>query len=153
MFVLFFAVWVLLNGRLNWEIAAFGAGLSAALYLFCCRFMHYSIKRDWDTIKRLPRLAVLFAVLVWEIVKACFALLPFIYTRKEPDPVVARFTTDRVKSETGRVFLANCITMTPGTITGSLKDGEYLVHCLDRSMAVGLDSSRFVEKLEKWEDM
>ncbi len=153
MFVLFFAVWVLLNGRLNWEVAAFGAGLSAALYLFCCRFMHYSIKRDWDTIKRLPRLAVLFAVLVWEIVKACFALLPFIYTRKEPDPVVARFTTDRVKSETGRVFLANCITMTPGTITGSLKDGEYLVHCLDRSMAVGLDSSRFVEKLEKWEDM
>ena len=153
MFILFFAVWVLFNGKLNWEIAVFGAVVSAAVYLFCCRFMHYSIKRDLDTLKRLPRLAVLFTVLLREIFKASFAVLPFIYTRKEPDPVIVRFTTDRVKTDMGRVFLANCITMTPGTITGSLKDGEYLVHCLDRSMAEGLDSSCFVEKLERWEAM
>ncbi len=151
MFVLFFAVWVLLNGKLNWEIAAFGVVICAGLYLFCCKFMHYSPKRDWETLKKLPRLLSLFFVLVREIFKAGFALLPFIYTRREPDPVIARFRTDRVRSDTGRVFLANCITMTPGTITGSLKDGEYLVHCLDRSMAEGLDSSCFVEKLERWE--
>lgn len=153
MFVLFFAVWVLLNGKLNWEVALFGLVITAALYFFCCRFLRYGLKRDLETIRRLPRLVVLFAVLVREIVKACFALLPFIYTKKEPDSVVTRFTTDRVKTEAGRVLLANCITMTPGTITGSLKDGEYLVHCLDRSMGLGLDSSCFVEKLEKWEEM
>ncbi len=151
MFVLFFAVWVLLNGKLNWEVAAFGAVISAALYLFCCRFMHYSLKRDWETVKRLPRLLALFFVLAREIFKAAFAVLPFIYTKREPDPVIARFTTERVRSDTGRVFLANCITMTPGTITGSLRGGEFLIHCLDRSMAEGLADSRFVEELEKWE--
>ncbi len=153
MFVLFFAVWILLNGRVSLEVVLFGLVITAALYIFCCRFMHYGLKRDWDTVRRLPRLLVLFAVLLREIVKSCLALLPFIYTKKEPDSVVARFTTDRVKTETGRVLLANCITMTPGTITGSLKDGEYRVHCLDRSMGQGLDSSCFVEKLEKWEEM
>lgn len=151
MFVLFFAVWVLLNGKLNWEVAAFGVVISAALYLFCCRFMHYSPRRDLETVKRLPRLFLLFCVLVREIFAAAFAVLPFIYTKKEPDPFIARFTTDRVRTDTGRVFLANCITMTPGTITGSLKDGEFLVHCLDRSMAEGLEDSCFVEKLERWE--
>lgn len=152
MFVLFFAVWVLLNGRLDWEVAAFGVVISAAVYLFCCHFMHYSPRRDWDTVKRLPRLLAFLAVLVREVFKAAFALLPYVYAKKEPDPVVARFKTDRVKTDMGRVFLGNAITMTPGTITGRLgKDGEYLVHCLDRSMAEGLDDSRFVEKLERWE--
>ncbi len=152
MFILFFAVWVLLNGKLNWEVAIFGAVISALLYLFCCRFMHYSPKRDMYNFKRLPKLFAFFLTVVGEIFRSAFALLPYIYSHKEPDPVVAGFKTERVKTETGRVLLANAITMTPGTITGSLKDGEYLVHCLDRSMAEGLDESVFVEKLERWEE-
>lgn len=152
MFILFFAVWVLLNGKINWEVATFGAVISALLYLFCCRFMHYSPKRDMYNFKRLPKLFAFFLTVVGEIFRSAFALLPYIYSHKEPDPVVAGFKTERVKTETGRVLLANAITMTPGTITGSLKDGEYLVHCLDRSMAEGLDESVFVEKLERWEE-
>ena len=65
--------------------------------------------------------------------------------------MVARFRPEGIDSDTGRVFLANCITLTPGTITGSLKDGEYLVHCLDREMAVGLEDSSFVKKIRRWE--
>ena len=152
MFILFFAVWVLLNGKLNWEVAIFGAVISALLYLFCCRFMHYSPKRDLYNFKRLPKLFAFFLTVVGEIFRSAFALLPYVYSRREPDPVVAGFKTERVRTETGRVLLANAITMTPGTITGSLKDGEYLVHCLDRSMAEGLDESVFVEKLERWEE-
>lgn len=151
MFVLFFAVWVLLNGKLNWEIAAFGAVISAAIYFFCCKFMHYSIKRDIDNLRRLPRLLSLFGTLLWEICRSAFALLPYVYGGKKPDPLVARIKPEGIESDTGRVFLANCITMTPGTITGSLKDGEYLVHCLDRDLAEGLEDSGFVKKIRRWE--
>lgn len=152
MFVLFFAVWVLLNGRLDVQTAVSGIVISAALYWFCCRFLHYSPRRDWQTLKRLPRLLAFFAVLVREIFRSAFALLPYVWGQKEPDPAVVRFTAGRLKTEMGRVFLANAITMTPGTITGSLnKEGVYLVHCLDRTMGEGLDSSCFVEKLERWE--
>ena len=153
MFVLFFAVWILLNGRLTWETAAFGAVISALLYWFCCRFMGYSLRRDRAIFRKLGKLVRLFAVLLVEIVKANLAVLPYIYGKgRKPDSVVARFTTDRVTTEGGQVLLANCITMTPGTITGSLKDGVYLVHCLDRSMARGLDDSVFVDVIRKWEE-
>lgn len=151
MFLLFFAVWVLLNGRLDWDIAVFGAAISAGLYLFCCRYMHYGLEKDLLTFKRLPRLIGVFLVLLWEIVKSCFALLPYVFGSRMPDPAVARFRADGIESDTGKVFLANCITMTPGTITGSLKNGEYLVHCLDQSMAEGLESSSFVRSIERWE--
>lgn len=151
MFILFFAVWILLNGKLSWEIVAFGLVISGALYIFCCVFMHYSPARDLRNLRRLPRLLSLGATLVFEIVRAAFALLPYIYGGKRPDPVVARFRPEGIDSDTGRVFLANCITLTPGTITGSLKDGEYLVHCLDREMAVGLEESSFVKKIRRWE--
>lgn len=152
MFILFFAVWVLLNGRLDGQTVVFGVLISAAVYLFCCRFMHYAPQRDWDTFKRLPRLLAFFGVLIREIFRAAFALLPYVYGKKEPDSVVARFRAGRLKTDMGRVFLANAITMTPGTITGSLnKEGVYLVHCLDRPMGEGLDDSCFVEKLERWE--
>ena len=116
MFILFFAVWVLLNGKINWEVATFGAVISALLYLFCCRFMHYSPKRDMYNFKRLPKLFAFFLTVVGEIFRSAFALLPYIYSHKEPDPVVAGFKTERVKTETGRVLLANAIT-TPSTPT------------------------------------
>ena len=94
MFILFFAVWILLNGRFTLETALFGVVISLLLYLFCCRFMHYSLPRDLETAKRLPRLISLFFVLVWEIMKAGFALLPYIYGGKKPDPAVVRFKTN-----------------------------------------------------------
>lgn len=152
MFFLFFAVWVLLNGRLDWQTVLFGLAISAAVYWFCCRFMHYSPRRDWETFKRLPRLLAFFAVLIREIFRSAFALLPYVWGQKEPDPAVVRFKAERLKTDMGRVFLANAITMTPGTITGSLtKEGVYLVHCLDRTMGEGLADGCFVQKLERWE--
>ena len=47
MFFVFFLLWVAFNGRLTWEIAAFGAVLSGVLYAFCCAFLGYSPKKDW----------------------------------------------------------------------------------------------------------
>ena len=46
---------------------------------------------------------------------------------------------------------ANSITLTPGTITVSLTDNEYTVHCLDKELAEGISSSVFVKLLTKLE--
>ena len=56
-----------------------------------------------------------------------------------------------LRSKISRVILANSITLTPGTITVSLWEDELIVHCLDKSMAEGMDNSVFVEMLEKME--
>jgi len=49
------------------------------------------------------------------------------------------------------MLLANSITLTPGTITVSLDDDEYTIHCLDASLAEGLENSEFEKALMKLE--
>ena len=72
-------------------------------------------------------------------------------SKYEIEPVVVKFKTN-LKTRPARILLANSITLTPGTITVSLSDDEYVVHCLDKSLAQGIDSSIFVELLEKMEE-
>ena len=70
--------------------------------------------------------------------------------KEEPEPALVHFTAD-MQTRTGRALLANAITLTPGTITVTLQDADYVVHCLDESLAVGMDHSIFVELLEDLE--
>mgnify|MGYP002513500138 CR=1 FL=1 len=51
----------------------------------------------------------------------------------------------------GRTALANAITLTPGTITVLLEDDVYTVHCLDESLAEGMNESVFVKMIEEIE--
>ena len=50
-----------------------------------------------------------------------------------------------------KVVLANSITLTPGTITVSVENDSFCVHCLDRELAEGMEDSVFVELLLEME--
>lgn len=90
-------------------------------------------------------------ILVKEIIKANFVVIKMIMSsRYEIEPAVVRFKTD-LKTQQARILLANSITLTPGTITVSLEEDEYVVHCLDKSLAEGINSSVFVTLLRKME--
>ena len=92
-------------------------------------------------------------MLVVEILKANGAVFRMIYSAKyNIEPAVVHFKTT-LHSTFARVLLANSITLTPGTITVSLKDDEYVVHCLDKELAMGIDSSIFVKLLERIESI
>ena len=45
--------------------------------------------------------------------------------------------------------MANSITLTPGTITVAIEGNEFVVHCLDKSFAEGIEDSVFVKLLQK----
>ena len=88
-------------------------------------------------------------MLVNEIVKANLTMIHYLLSPQIlPEPALVRFRTD-LKTHTAQVLLANSITLTPGTITVEMKDGEYLIHCYDKTMGEGLDSSVFVSMLKK----
>ena len=90
-------------------------------------------------------------VLITEIIKANFAVIRMIMSsRYEIEPAIVRFKTD-LKTTPARVLLANSITLTPGTITVSLEEDEYVVHCLDKELAEGINRSVFVTLLRKLE--
>lgn len=151
MYLFFFLMWIIFNGNITLEIVLFGLVIAAAIYAFACAFLDYSIKKDLLLMKKSLRLLQYAVVLVWEIIKANAAVMHMILSpRFQNEPVIIHFKTD-LKTKTARVLLANSITLTPGTITVSLKEDEYTVHCLDKSLAEGMDASVFVKMLKKLE--
>lgn len=77
----------------------------------------------------------------------------FVLTDREVvEPVIVEYRT-RLKTGLGRVILANSITLTPGTITISLEEEKLVIHCLDRSMAEGMDDMIFEKLLVKMENI
>ena len=151
MYILFVLLWIVFNGKFTWEILWIGALVSAMLYWFVCRFMGYSIKKDVHAITKLGQGIGYLCTVVVEVIKANTQVIHFIMTSKyEIQPKLVRFKTD-LKQELSRVTLANSITLTPGTITVSLTEDEYVVHCLDEDLAAGMENSVFVQKLHKME--
>ena len=153
MFIALFLFWLVFNGRFTVEIAVFGLVLSAAILWFMCKFMDYSLEKDFRIVKKSLWIIKYVLILIVEIGKANVGVLKILLSvRYEKEPVLVSFHTD-LKSRAARVILANSITLTPGTITVNLMDDYYEVHCLDKSLAAGLDSSIFVKQLKKFEEI
>lgn len=151
MFIVYFALWVILNGKWTTEIGVFGLVFAAVLYGFSCRFMGYSFKKDLHYLRRLPATLRYGATLLAEIFKANITVIRMILDRNfEPKPQLVHFESGLVELR-HRVVLADSITLTPGTITCQLEGDRYLVHCLDEAMVDGLDNGVFVERLSEME--
>lgn len=153
MFLLFFFAWIVFNGKITTEIVVLGLVIAVAVFAFICKFMDYSVQKE----KRFYRKFLFFCgyafLLVKEIIKANMAVIRMCLTQKEVmEPVIVKFRTS-LKKEVTRVILANSITLTPGTITVSLEEDELTVHCLDKSLAEGMEDSIFVKMLEKMDEM
>ena len=153
MYLIFFLIWVIFNGQFTPEIAVFGLIIAGLMYAFICKFKGYKPRADIIMAKKFFYLIQYVFILIKEIVKANFAVIRMITSsRYELEPAVVRFKTD-LKSAPARIMLANSITLTPGTITVSLTGDEYVVHCLDKSLAEGINSSIFVTLLRRLERM
>ena len=151
MIFVLFALWLVFNGKVTLEIVLFGIVLSAAVYLFCWKFLEYSPKRELLALRLLPQGIGYFFVLVWEVIKAnCSAISLIVSPKYEVEPLLVTFKTE-LKTDLARTVLANSITLTPGTITVELTEDEFKVHCLDKEMAEGIEDSVFVRLLLKME--
>ena len=151
MFILYFALWVILNGRWTTEIGVLGVLFAAVMYVFSCKLIGFSLGVDFQLLKRIPSAIGYGCMLLSEIVKANMTVLKLILDKKfEPKPQLVHFDSV-LQRDRHLVTLANSITLTPGTITVELQDNHFLVHCLDESFVDGLDSGVMVRKLEKME--
>lgn len=153
MYFVFLALWVIFNGNFTLEIFVFGLVIAGCMYAFICKFMDFSIQKDIEIWKRLFLILRYIVILVIEIIKANVTAMKLLFSEKEAvEPVLVHFQTS-LKTKIAKVVLANSITLTPGTITVSLKGDELWVHCLDKSLAEGLAECVFVKELEKIERM
>jgi len=151
MFFVYFALWVILNGKWTTEIAVFGVVFAAIAYFFSCRFMGFSLKTDVRLARKAWQAVRYGWMLLGEIINANLTVMRMILDLDfEPRPQLVKFSSGLDK-ERHRVVLANSITLTPGTITCLLEGDEFLVHALDESLVEGLDDGVMITRLKEME--
>ena len=152
MLLVFFLLWVIFNGNFTLEICIFGIIISVVLFAFTSKFMDHSLRKEILFYKKTVLFIRYILLLIKEIMKANLGVVHMILSqREEVQPLLVTFHSD-LKTATGKAFLANAITLTPGTITVSLEGDQYTVHCLDESLAEGMNDSEFVAHIKKLEE-
>ena len=151
MYIILFLFWLLLNGKLTWEVALLGLVIVALMGALEWKLFGYSPRRELALLRKAPVFCAYIPVLFWEIIKAgCVVGRDILFRRYKLTPTLVTFRTD-LKTDYGKFLLANSITLTPGTITVQVEGDRLTVHCLDKSM---LDTSpdgtfqRWIRKLE-----
>ena len=152
MYLLLFFFWIILNGRLTVEIVVLGLMFAAIVYAFVWKFMGLTWEREKSFWKHFLWGVQYIAILLKEIAVANFVVLKIVLSpKKKVHPVIVSFDAP-LKNHILQAILADSITLTPGTITVRLYEEKFEVHCLDESMAEGINDSIFVKMLRKWEE-
>lgn len=148
--ILFFALWVILNGRITLEIVLFGIAVTALIYIFLIKVLGYSVSSDIRIAKNIP-IGILYILnLIWEVIKASVTVIGVaLAPGAHPDPVLVEFHSG-LPGNFLNVLLANSITLTPGTITVFRKGDHFVIHALRREYAEGLSESSFVKLLRRF---
>lgn len=137
--LLLFGFWIVLSGKLDGVHLAMGA-FSASLVTWLSADLLFTRnddgRRSWLAFIPWGRFLAYLPWLGWEIVKSNIQVLKLVFSPlSRLRPAVVTFRPE-LRSEVSRVFLANSITLTPGTITLDVDlRGVFLVHALDRSSA------------------
>lgn len=153
MYLLLVLFWIILNGKITVEIVVLGLLFALLIYGFAYKFLGLTWKREKKFWKYLIWGIQYIGILLREIIIANIAVLKIILTpKKKIHPVLVKFPAP-LKSHLLQVILADSITLTPGTITVRLYEEKFEVHCLDESMAEGLNDSVFVKMLKKLEEV
>ncbi len=151
-FITTFILWLLLTWSLNWQHIVIG--LAAAL-IIAVVFGKSVIKNPHKYVEvgRYFWGLCYIPVFIWECIKSNFDVAYRVLHPKMPiNPGIVKVKTN-LTSEMGRTFLANSITMTPGTLTVDIdEEGGYLyIHWINiKATEVEEASKKIVAKFEKF---
>ena len=139
LFVALCAGWILWSGY--FKPLLLGLGLASALV---CTYLAVRMRKadgvgsQFKFLEHVHQLATYWPWLLLEIAKSNVDVAKIILSGKmNIDPVMIRLKAGQV-TEMGQVIYGTSITLTPGTITVDIDDGELLVHALTQAGADGL---------------
>jgi multicomponent Na+:H+ antiporter subunit E len=142
-------LWWLLSGYFVPLLLGFGL-TSIILVILVARRMDV-IDHEGQPLHLSWKVSLYWLWLLKEIFTSAVHVSTVILKRKMPIHPAMLHVKPTQHSEMGHVIFANSITLTPGTITVALENGELLVHALTRDTADGLmsgDMDRRVTAIE-----
>ena len=142
MFLFFFALWLLFNGRLGWDVVGVGLVLSAAITVFAVKICGWSEVRSRRLMKIAGLLVRYAGALFVEIIKANLAVIRVILSPglRQVRPRIFHFDSCLGKNYL-QTILANSITITPGTYTLGIYGSTLMVHALNADFEEGTPGS------------
>ncbi len=127
--LLLFGYWLALSGHYEWWLVAFGAVLSVLVVLFC--FAKNVTDAEGFPIGLFPRGLIYWPWLLWQIVLSGLRVTRLILSPSLPiSPTLVKVDAQQ-ETAVGLVTYANSITLTPGTISVEVEEGEFLVHAVN----------------------
>ena len=137
-------VWVLLSGLYKPLLL----GLGAFSCLLCAYLAHrMGFFRHSAIFRLLPRLPGYWWWVLREIVVSSVSVAKLILSPSLPiSPTVVVLKADQYR-EVSQVILGNAITLSPGTVTVDVHEGELVVHCLTEAGARELQSGEALQRV------
>ncbi len=128
-FLALFGVWLALVGTLNWEELLIGGVLSAVAAALGYRYM-IPVGVNFS-LRKLAYLIAYIPVFFWEMIKANFDVAyRVLHPRMPIRPGIVLIKTG-LSSDSGKLALANSITLTPGTLTMDVRGDSLLIHWIN----------------------
>ncbi len=126
-FILSLILWMLLTW--NWSPFNLAAGVVVAVLTALMTGMEFGGKaHKFIQLRRYAYFLAFIPVFLLQLVKANILMAYRVLSPRLPiKPSIVKAKT-KLESHTGRAFLANAITLTPGTLTVEIKDDTLYIH-------------------------
>jgi multicomponent Na+:H+ antiporter subunit E len=142
-----FGLWLVLSGHYSPFFLIIGAACSALVVFISLRMdvldhEYRPLHLGWRLLRYLPWL-------IFKIIQSNIAVTRCILHPGMPiQPTLVKLQASQ-KSELGQVTYANSITLTPGTVTIELKNGEIEAHALTREAAMELEAGEMDRRVTR----
>lgn len=147
-FLILFPVWIVWSGMLDAFHLALGV-ISCAIVTFLSHDLLFKRRDFKGWIRETGRFIQYLPWLLYQVVIANFHVVYLALHPKMPiEPRIVRYKSG-LKNELALVVFANSITLTPGTITADIADGEYVVHALSKKTADDLLSGDMEKRVAR----
>ncbi|OHD65609.1 MAG: hypothetical protein A2176_13255 [Spirochaetes bacterium RBG_13_51_14] len=145
-FVILFGFWVVLSGKFDLFHLTLGFICSLVISMLTHNLLFANV-RVGDIKLTIIRFVRYLPWLIYQIFVSNFYVAYLVLSPKMPiNPQIIRFKT-KLESDISWVVLANSITLTPGTITMDIKDGEFYVHALAKKVADDLNAGEMEDRV------
>ena len=144
-FFILLLFWVIFSGKFD--------AFHLSLGVVCCALVSY-LSHDLffhdlsgkNNLRKTGRFILYIPWLIYQIVLANLHVAYLVLNPKAIRPEIIKFKT-RLKSDFSMVTLANSITLTPGTITMDIINGEFYVHALSQKVADDLMTGEMEQRV------
>jgi multicomponent Na+:H+ antiporter subunit E len=148
--VTLFSIWLLFSGQWTHPLLVSLGAASVAFTVYLAYRMRI-LDREGHPVHLLVPVIKYLPWLAWEVVKANLVVAGHIVRgRKSLSPRICRLDTTQ-KTDLGRVFLANSITLTPGTVTVYVRKQEVWFYALTEELEQGVLSGEMDRRVTRLE--